>query len=312
MANYDYRYLVLEGSSSKIYCYLGALEVLNDNGILDNITHYIGTSSGSIISTMLAIGYTSKEIKELIYKVNPDEMGVFPNIVKGAYNLISKYGYLNTSNYLKWIKQMIKVKYNKEDLTFKELHDHSNKTLIITGTCINKRETHYYNYISNPDMPIYKAIQISTALPFILPAVEWGTDLLVDGGILENYPIYYVNEDSTFPNSKEEIVNYNSKYHTGNKYTLGIKILPENYEESNALFNGDTKTNNIKDYTLNVLNTMLTQIERNGIKENYWNNTIAIKIDKNVENYNMTLSKEQKDSLYNNGKYYTSLFLSKK
>lgn len=308
----EYKYLVFEGASSKIYCYLGVLDVLKDNNILKNITHYIGTSSGSIIASMLALGYQPSEIKELIYSVEPEKLGIFPNIIKGAYNLINKYGYLNSSPYTKWLKNMIKVKYNKEDLTFKELYDSSGKILIITGTCINKRETHFYNYISNPDMPIHKAIQISTALPFILPAIEWNSDLLVDGGILENYPVYYVNEDGSFPNSKEQIITYNSKKHTGNKYTLGIKILPENYEETNKLFNGNMETKNIKDYTLNILNTMLTQIEKNGIKENYWENTITIKINKNIENYNVSLTKEQKDLLYNDGKFYTSLFLSKK
>jgi len=307
---YQYKNLVFGGASSKIYCYLGAIDILERNQILDEIIHYLGTSSGSIIATMLALGYSSKEIKELIYQVNPSEMNIMPILPKGIYNLFKTYGYLNTKPYIKWIKNMIRVKSNNEDLTFKQLYDLTNKILTITGTCINKRETHYYNYISNPNMPIFKAIQISTSLPLAFPMIKWGSDELVDGGLLENYPFYYIKECGSFPNSREEVVQYKLEKDIPNKHTIGIKIFPENYEKSKRFFIGDDKTESIKDYLLNIVNTLLTQIERNTFTDHSLKNTISIKIDKNIDSYNFNLSTSEKDYLYEKGQKYTNEFLT--
>lgn len=298
-----YENIVFEGCSSKLYAYIGVITELENQNILKNIKKFVGTSSGSIIAMLLALNYNSNQIKEIIFKIDPNEYGAKTNIFKGIYNLIKYYGYINPEKYIQFIKTVIKVKTNNENTTFKQLYDMTQNVLIVTGTCINKRETHYYNYISNPNMEIYKAIQISTCLPYAFPIVKWNEDLLLDGGLLENFPIFYINIDGTFPNSKKEVVKFCQKKHIPNYKTLGVKIYPENKQE-------EVKINNLFHLTENIYNTLNTQIEKNSIKRGYWDNTISVSLSlsNTFNNYNFRLTEDEKNMLFESGVLSTKEF----
>ncbi len=292
-----YNILVFEGASTKIYAYIGAIQYMFENNILKNINTFIGTSSGSIICMLLSLGYTPNEIKNIIFHINPNDYGAGICKIIGLINVYKTFGYVNPEKYIQWIKTQIKNKTGNENTTFKELYDLTNKDLVITGTCLNKRESHFYNRFSNADMPIYKAVQISTALPFLFPPIKWDDDILVDGGILENFPIYYIKEDGSFPNSRKEIVKYNHKKHKINNKVLGIKVT--SFIEKKNQF--DEKINNVIEFNLNIINTLLTQIERNSIKKGYYNNTVDIIIPNNIDNFELNLSENDKMELFSLG-----------
>ncbi len=305
----DYKTLVFEGASTKLYSYIGAIYYLKETNVLDKIENFIGTSSGSIICLLLSLNYSPEEIKELIFKVDTDKYGGNICIVLGLYNISKTYGYINTDKYLDWIKTVIRKKSGKENLTFKELYQLTNKNLVITGTCLNKRESHFYTRFSNPNMPIFKAIEISTALPFLFPPIKWGEDLLVDGGILENFPIYYIKEDGTFPNTRKEVVKYkaNNNCHKINESVLGIKVTSLAEKKDN--FNDDI--NSIAKFGLSIFNTLITQIERTSIKRGYYNNVIDIILDNNIDNFELKLTESKKQELFNLGYSFTQKFLEK-
>src|ERR1035437_1809678 len=64
--------LVLSGGGAKGFAHIGALKVLEEAGIQPD---YIGgTSMGSIIGGLYAIGYNSQMLRELIAKLNWDEL----------------------------------------------------------------------------------------------------------------------------------------------------------------------------------------------------------------------------------------------
>ena len=54
--------LVLPGGGIKGLTILGALQYCHDNFLLTDIVNYVGTSSGSMICYLLAIGYTPVDI----------------------------------------------------------------------------------------------------------------------------------------------------------------------------------------------------------------------------------------------------------
>ena len=305
----EYKYLVFEGASTKIYAYLGAIQVLEEKGIIGKINTFLGTSSGSIISLLLILGYTSEEIKKIIFDVDTDKYGGDICKVLGIYNMYSTYGYVNPEKYIQWIKDVIANKTGNGNITFQELYNLTKKDLIATGTCLNKRESHYYHRFSNGNMPVFKAIQISTALPFLFPPINWKGDILVDGGILENYPIYYIKPDGSFPNTRKEIVKYNHKKHKKiNEFTLGVKVTST--QEKNNEFND--QINGLIDFGTSIFNTLLTQIERNSIKKGYYLNTIEIVIPNTINNFQLKLSTESKEQLFTFGKNFTINFFDKK
>lgn len=288
--------LVFEGSSSKIYCYLGVIEYLEKHEVLSTIKNIVGTSSGSIISLLLTLGYSSKEIKDLIYSVNVKDFSN-TNVIHGAFNFVKRYGYLDTSKYTDWLKKVIAEKTGNGLTTFEELYNLTGKNLIVTGTCINKRETHFYTKESNGNMPVYKAIEISTALPFLFPSIKWGEDILVDGGVLENFPIHYIRFDNTYPNSRKELVKYHYKKGRVNPNTLGVKVTTE-IEKKDQF---SDKIANVIEYGTAVFNTLITQIERTSVKKGYYDNIIEVIISETIDNFSLVLTDGQKDYLYSAG-----------
>jgi NTE family protein len=63
----EIRYLALEGGGGKGFAYLGAVQVLEELGVMKNIRGIAGTSAGAITAMMLSIHMTAKDIeKELL------------------------------------------------------------------------------------------------------------------------------------------------------------------------------------------------------------------------------------------------------
>ena len=62
--------LVIGGGGLKGFAALGVCTYLYEKGILVNPDIYCGTSIGSIIATLLAIGYKPKELYKLLYKID--------------------------------------------------------------------------------------------------------------------------------------------------------------------------------------------------------------------------------------------------
>ncbi|MCS5711340.1 patatin-like phospholipase family protein [Candidatus Berkiella aquae] len=60
--------LVLEGGGVRGFAYLGALEVLAENGILQNVKRIAGSSAGAIVGLLLALGCEPAEIAKIMEK----------------------------------------------------------------------------------------------------------------------------------------------------------------------------------------------------------------------------------------------------
>ena len=49
-----------------------------------------------------------------------------------------------------------------------KLHEYNDIEFIINSTCLTSKKTEYFSVLNYPNMPIIDAIQMSTAIPFIL------------------------------------------------------------------------------------------------------------------------------------------------
>ncbi|MFD9905105.1 patatin-like phospholipase family protein [Streptomyces sp. NPDC059063] len=59
----DVRYLALEGGGGKGHAYLGAIEALEELGVMNQVKGYAGASAGAITALMLATGMRSAKIR---------------------------------------------------------------------------------------------------------------------------------------------------------------------------------------------------------------------------------------------------------
>ncbi len=64
--DYPFKNLVFEGGGVKGIAYVGAMEVLGENGVLENIQRVGGTSAGAINTLLLGLNYSLDETKQIL------------------------------------------------------------------------------------------------------------------------------------------------------------------------------------------------------------------------------------------------------
>lgn len=178
-----YKTLVLSGGGTKGILHLGAVYYLEENN-LANFDTYIGTSVGSLITGLLAIGYTGKELFDFMLHFDMTTLKNF-----NFSNLLTGYGLDDGKVIIFVFKKLIEKKINMPEITFGQLYKKFKKKLVICATCLNEAKPYYFSYENYPDMPIYLAVRMSMAIPFIFTAVSYNGSIFSDGGLVDNYPI---------------------------------------------------------------------------------------------------------------------------
>ena len=201
--------LALSGGGAKGAAHIGVLEALKDNNI--NIDYISGTSSGSIIATLYAAGYTPNEILRIIVKhtrntsiLDYDRAAPF----KLMKILFSKR--INLSGFIKGdkIERLI-----REYMLNKNIQDISNLRIPIAIPIVNVKtgEVVYYtnNKVENieednkymkvnsyDDIPEYREkgniadiVRASISFPGIFRPKQIEKELYIDGGVRVNTPV---------------------------------------------------------------------------------------------------------------------------
>jgi NTE family protein len=237
--------LVFSGAGVKIYTFIGFIKALDELNILKNIKSFIGTSSGSIIAALCVLDFKYKDIEDILLKINVSTLKSIDT--ENIMNFFNNYGLDYGKNFSRIFKIVLQRKVNNENITFKEMYDLTNKRLIVTATCVNTMEIEYFDYINTPDIPVLTAILMSISIPFIFKPVILDNKFYVDGGFIRHYPIDFFDNEQ-------------------NK-TLGVLV-------SNSL-NEFKEINNIKDYTMNILQCSFVNLLKD-CYTNYKENTILI------------------------------------
>lgn len=179
-----YDTLVLSGGAHRGMILVGAMQYLMDNKCLENINTYIGTSAGSMICYLLAIGYTPIEIMVYICTHRILERLLSFNLVA----MIQGEGAISYTPIQETLEKMTLDKIGKF-LTMKELKDTYNKTLIC-ATYNNTRQTMEYIGPENyADLPCLIAIRMSSNISVLFGKFKYLGFEYVDGGISDNFPI---------------------------------------------------------------------------------------------------------------------------
>lgn len=202
-----YKNLVLEGGGIRGFAYTGAFEILDSLGILKEIERVGGTSAGAIQATLLAVGYTPKEIQEVALKVPLKKLND-GSLWKGMKRLKKKFGWYKGEKMSEWIEELIAAKTGNGDITFGELYRDraakGYKELYITGTDLTHQCLRVFSHESYPDMRIRDAVRISASIPVYFGAVliddqgkvynepdtTKNMHVMADGAVISNYPLF--------------------------------------------------------------------------------------------------------------------------
>lgn len=227
--HYNYKNLVFEGGGVLGIAYLGALDFLYNQGILQNIKRVAGTSAGAITACMASFSLPSNQMKKMAdtldykkipQKGNHPDLDKIPAVLKTEiekilgdinciYRLIKNYGWYSSEYFYNWLKEQIASQfdiskklppYTFED--FKNPYAHKNHRpfldLYVIGTDIAANSSKVFCYETTPNMEVAEAIRISMSIPLFFESIKINENTTVkdstahifsDGGIMRNYPI---------------------------------------------------------------------------------------------------------------------------
>ncbi|RAJ12158.1 patatin-like phospholipase family protein [Olleya aquimaris] len=187
--------LVLSGGGAKGFAHIGALKVIDSLGL--RIDYVAGTSMGAIIGSLYASGYTGKQLDSIFEGVNFDDIisDNIPRYAKSTYEreISEKYAITLPFDHLKVkLPSALSKGQNTFNLLTKLLLHVSNEDdfskLPIPFFCIGTDvETGQQVVLEKGNLP--QAVKASGAFPSLFQPVEIDGKLLIDGGVVNNYPI---------------------------------------------------------------------------------------------------------------------------
>ena len=271
--------LVFSGGGIKIFIFAGCLKYLYENNLINSLEAVCGTSTGSIISTALALGYKLSEIIELLIKIDYSN---FTNInSEGILNFYDNYGLDNTDELERVFRIIIKAKAGDENITFKELYNITNVKLVICATNINKMECQFFDHIKTPDCKVIDALISSISIPFMFCPRKIDDYYYVDGALTNNFPMEYFDK---------EIEN-----------TLGFININSSFQ--------NMEINSIEQYFFAVSLCSITKLIKNTL-DKYNDKSVIIDSNQNIIEFDLSLDK--KYELINYGFQLTEDYFKKK
>ena len=320
--SYQFKNFVFEGGGVKGIAYIGALEVLAEKNILENISRIGGTSAGAINAVILGLGYSLAETRDLLWaldfnKFKDDSCGV----IRDADRLLSQFGWFKGDYFRSWIGGLIKEKTGNSESTFADLEAMKQKrgfkSLYFIGTNLSTSFAEVFSAEHTPRTCIADAVRISMSIPLFFAAKRSVRgDIYVDGGVLDNYPIklfdrakyletanfaepdYYARMNSRLENAERPV----SKY-VYNKETLGFRL---DTKEEIAVFRDQAEPphrpiENFCDYTLALVHTLLESQSSSHLHSDDWHRTVYIDT-LGVETTDFDLSDAKKKELVQSGR----------
>jgi NTE family protein len=194
--------IVFSGGGIKGFALLGAYEAIEAKGL--RWRRLAGTSAGSLVAALIAAGYTSKEMIDLLDELDlerflDERKCPFPFRVWKWVRLYWRMGLYKGDALEQWLKEVLAERGIK---TFADLPKES--LYIVASDVTNGRML-----ILPDDLPQYgidpaafsvaKAVRMSISIPYFFEPVKLQTKngkyIIVDGGVLSNFPLFLFDEE---------------------------------------------------------------------------------------------------------------------
>jgi NTE family protein len=199
--NAKFENLVFKGGGVKGAAYAGALLALESNEQLDDLKKVAGTSAGAITACLVALKYKAARINAILMQM---DFKIFKDRFK--ISSLRRFGIHSGDHFEKWMGECIKCSNkapNVKELPAIELHEKSTFAdfkkagcldLKVFATTLNTQKIVEFSFEATPNKPVLEAIRASMSIPVFFDAVEYEGDILVDGGVLYNYPVTCFDE----------------------------------------------------------------------------------------------------------------------
>lgn len=190
--------LALAGGGVKGAGHIGVIKALEENGI--EVGYIGGTSIGSIVASLYAMGYNTDEMLKLFKYFAKDIMKVdvknYFSSIKESKRIIS-YGLISGENIelaieecarLKNIKKLQDLKY---PIVMPTVDIKENKKYVSTN---HENDEKFPNDTYLNEISIGKAVRASASYPGVFAPTMYKGHKFVDGGIIDNLPAHEVRK----------------------------------------------------------------------------------------------------------------------
>jgi len=210
------RRLLFAGGGVRGVAYVGFLEEIQKANLLKNVKEFCGVSAGAFFAFLLALGYSVSTIKTLCLEF---DFSILPSVEpENLFMLFEEFGVDTGEKVEKFIESLLKHKKFSIATTFEQLFEKTKKKLRMWATDIQSLEPVEFSVEKTPQTPIAIALRASIAYPLYFTPVkdEQTGHLLIDGGVMDNYPISMLTEQEAnetlgaafvYENKVQEIAN---------------------------------------------------------------------------------------------------------
>lgn len=283
--------LVFKGGGVLGIAYAGAIESLEENGVLTNIEKVAGTSAGAITACLIALKYKSAEITTIVHSTDFKTFEDSFNPIR----FFTNYGLYSGDKFLKWTQNILKQKGLSENATFTDFKNAGFLDLHVFATDLNERQLKRFSFSDSPDTIVAEAIRASISIPLFFKAWKFTNSkpdnhIYVDGGMVYNYPM------TAFDSNGQD-----------NIETIGFFLDNIGGENQVNNLNYNHPINYIK-----ILFDTLMDAQNINTKTDLEEESRTITIDDfGISPTNFKISDEDKNKLFISGKNYTNNYLNK-
>ena len=188
--------LVLSGGGAKGMAHIGAIKIIEEAGI--PIDYVVGTSMGSIIGGLYSIGYTPEQMDSMVRKqdwafllsdqIQRKDMNMQERDADEKYVISVPFSKSSIQNIAGGLIKGQNISNLFSELTL-GYHDSLNfNKLPIPFACVSENIVKGEEYVFH-DGVLSTAMRASMAIPGVFTPVRLDSMVLVDGGVVNNYPV---------------------------------------------------------------------------------------------------------------------------
>ncbi len=231
--------LVLSSSGVRAPCFVGSMAALEEKGY--KIKRIAGSSGGAIIGAAYALGMSTKYMTDVAATIPYDKFNDFH--IRNLLSLSNPSVYAGLE-----LDAFYQTLFGDAVLGDFEIDC---KIGVVT---IAKRRRIILDRESHPDLPVWKAIRMSSTIPFIFPYLKLGDIPVTDGGLV-------IHMADIFPDSPRQVIGLRPRADNG------VKKLVQTAEAGNIL---------LWNYLKIVAEYLLDAVDNTHVPQDEWSKTIII------------------------------------
>ena len=180
--------LVFSGGGVRGLAYVGAIMAFEDTykvTAAKHFTTFAGSSVGALFALLLIVNSNINNTLAVF-----ESIGIQSMFQKDPTWLLSNFALNDASAVRRLVETILEEAHLASTTTLAQLHAHTGKTLVVAAVDLLTASMNYLDHTNvGADMPVITAVMGSMALPPLFPPVAYGSMMLVDGGLLDNFPV---------------------------------------------------------------------------------------------------------------------------